>query len=108
MWFRQCSLYLSLVAEEGSHIVGRILFTPAIISAETRRIEAMGLAPLAVVPDHQRKGIGTRLVRREIVLLKQRSCPVIIVPGSPGILPKFQLRTGLPAWYRMPVAGCAG
>jgi GNAT superfamily N-acetyltransferase len=54
---------LSLVALLGDRLVGHVLFTPVTIEAAQRSIAGAGLAPLAVLPDFQKRGIGARLVR---------------------------------------------
>lgn len=54
---------ISLVAVEGTKIVGHILFTPVFIESHGPAARALGLGPMAVSPDLQRQGIGTRLVR---------------------------------------------
>ena len=54
---------LSLVAEKDRYVVGHILFSPVTIETAAGRVTAIGLAPMAVLPDQQRKGIGARLVQ---------------------------------------------
>jgi len=49
----------------------------------------MGLAPMAVLPEFQRQGIGSRLVRYGLDILRQGSCPFIIVLGHPEYYPRF-------------------
>jgi putative acetyltransferase len=63
---------LSLVAKEDGVVVGHILFTAAVVEDTGRRIVGMRLAPLAVLPDQQRQGIGAALVRRGLVILRER------------------------------------
>jgi putative acetyltransferase len=84
-----CVDALSLVAEEGEVVVGHILFTSALIEDAGHRVVGMGLAPLAVLPDHQRQGIGSALVRRGLEILRERACPFIIVLGHPAYYPRF-------------------
>jgi putative acetyltransferase len=84
-----CPNLLSLVAEDGNRVVGHILFSPAAVNRSGRAIEGMGLAPLAVLPDRQRGGIGSRLVKRGLEILRGRGCPFVIVLGHPGFYPRF-------------------
>jgi putative acetyltransferase len=89
---RACPDSLSLVAEDGNDVVGHILFSPVVVETSGRRVTGMGLAPMAVVPDRQRQGIGTRLVERGLVILRERDCPYVVVLGHPGYYPRFGFR----------------
>jgi putative acetyltransferase len=84
-----CPEYLSLVAEDGTIIVGHILFTPVVIEDSGRKVQGMGLAPMAVSPDRQRQGIGSLLVRGGLRILRDQGCPFVIVLGHPGYYPRF-------------------
>lgn len=53
---------ISLVAEVNETIVGHILFSPVTLSGKGTDLKIAGLAPMAVMPDHQIQGIGTALV----------------------------------------------
>jgi putative acetyltransferase len=86
---KSCSGLLSLVALEGNEIVGHIQFSPAKIEGSAKTIEGMGLAPTAVLPERQRRGVGTHLVKRGIEMLRSRSCPFIIVLGHAEYYPRF-------------------
>ncbi|WP_394325904.1 GNAT family N-acetyltransferase [Methanosarcina horonobensis] len=55
---------LSLVAEADGKIVGHVLFFPIKIKpAEGKEKETISLAPVAVLPEFQRQGIGGELIR---------------------------------------------
>lgn len=84
-----CDGLLSLVAEWGGQIVGHILFSPVTITAERGIVHGMGLAPMAVFPRYQRRGIGSALVRHGLALLLERGCPFVIVLGHPEYYPRF-------------------
>jgi putative acetyltransferase len=84
-----CRDILSLVAVKQNEVVGHILFTPTVIEGQERRVQGMGLAPLAVLPEYQRHGIGSELVRTGTAILKNRHCPFIIVIGHPKFYPRF-------------------
>jgi putative acetyltransferase len=84
--------FLSLVAEDGGAIVGHVLFTPAIVDVGQdgeQRIAGMGLAPLAVLPERQRQGIGSLLVRCGLDLLRADGCPFVIVLGHAEYYARF-------------------
>jgi putative acetyltransferase len=88
LW-ENCPDLLSLVALEGNRVVGHILFSPATITDEERMIEGVGLAPMAVLPDVQRQGIGSELVRAGIEKLASSRCPFVIVLEHPEYYPRF-------------------
>lgn len=81
-----CPDILSLVAESDGRVVGHIFFSPVTISGT---ILGMGLAPMAVMPDHQRQGIGSQLVNTGLAILRERACPFVIVLGHPEYYPRF-------------------
>ena len=83
-----CPDALSLVAEEGD-VVGHILFTPVVIEDRRGAVHGMGLAPMAVLPDRQREGIGSALVRAGIDQLRARGCPFVVVIGHADYYPRF-------------------
>jgi putative acetyltransferase len=82
-----CKDYLSFVAIEDGAVVGHILFTP--VAVDGCEALGMGLAPMAVLPSHQRKGIGSQLVSYGLAYLRTISCPFVIVVGHPEYYPRF-------------------
>jgi len=86
---RNCSDLLSLVAVAENEIIGHILFSPIQIKGKETTVRGMGLAPMAVLPEFQRQGIGGSLVREGIKTLKSRGCPFVIVLGHPEYYPRF-------------------
>lgn len=85
----RCPDLLSLVAVDNRCIVGHILFSPVTIKTKRGTIVGVGLAPMAVLPEHQHLGIGSKLVRYGLRLLKRRNCPFVIVLGHPEYYPRF-------------------
>jgi len=83
-----CPDSVSLVAESGA-VVGHILLTPVVVEGSGRRCVGMGLGPMAVLPDRQRQGIGSQLVRRGLDILRERGCPFVVVVGHPEYYPRF-------------------
>ena len=81
---------LSLVAETDGKIVGHIMFTKAKVNEET----VLALAPLSVLPEYQRKGVGTALINEGHRIASELGYAYSIVLGSETYYP----RTGyLPA-----------
>lgn len=86
---QKCTDLLSLVAVMNNRIVGHILFSPVIIQSKERSLQGMGLAPMAVLPEHQRQGVGSELVHAGIEEMKRQRCPFVIVLGHPEYYPRF-------------------
>ncbi len=80
---------LSLVAEAERAIVGHILFTPIHIRESTLAIPALALAPMAVLPDWQRRGVGSSLVKDGIDRCRRLGHAWIIVLGHSEYYPRF-------------------
>jgi putative acetyltransferase len=80
---------LSLVAVEDERIVGHILFSPVTIDTGDRILPALGLAPMAVVPDRQRCGIGSRLVTAGLAECRNAGYHCVVVLGHPTHYPRF-------------------
>lgn len=95
----------SLVAVEGGEVVGHILFSG--LSLETNRgaIPAVSLAPMAVRPEWQRKGIGSALVRAGLAWCRARGKAVVIVLGHPGYYPRFGFSAELASRIECPFPG---
>jgi putative acetyltransferase len=85
---KQASPIISLVAEDDGAIVGHIMFTPVSLS-EALGLKMMGLGPMAVAPKHQRKGIGSELVRTGLAQCKQLGAGAVVVLGHPEYYPRF-------------------
>jgi putative acetyltransferase len=80
---------ISLVAEIDRRVVGHLLFSRMWIDHAGDSIPAVALAPIAVVPAHQRKGIGGRLIRHGLELLRASGERIVIVLGDPGYYARF-------------------
>jgi putative acetyltransferase len=83
------AVLLSLVAEVDSQIVGHILFSRMTVETEQGPVGAVSLAPMAVLPGHQRRQIGSQLVRRGLTELGARGERIVIVLGHKEYYPRF-------------------
>jgi putative acetyltransferase len=79
---------LSLVAIDAGQLVGHIIYSPARVGG----LSGAALGPMAVSPEHQRRGIGTKLVEAGNAQLARLGCPVIVVVGHPEFYPRFGFR----------------
>jgi len=80
---------LSLVAVDGVRIVGHILFPPVTISSPEGDIAALALAPMAVLPEFQGRGIGSLLVKEGLAACRCLGHRIVVVVGHPAYYPKF-------------------
>lgn len=80
---------LSLVAIRDDRVVGHILFSPILIETDGDDVRALALAPMAVLPDDQRQGIGTSLVREGLEACRQRGHRIVVVLGHAHYYPRF-------------------
>ena len=79
---------VSLVAEDGRAIVGHIFFSPVTLTCHPD-LNIMGLAPMAVAPDRQRRGVGTALVNAGLQECQKLDCGAVVVLGHPEYYPRF-------------------
>jgi putative acetyltransferase len=79
---------ISLVAEAGGKVVGHIMFSPVQLEGHAR-LAIMGLAPMAVLQEHQRKGVGSALVRAGLERCREIGCDAVVVLGHPEYYPRF-------------------
>lgn len=80
---------LSLVAVVDNTIVGHILFTKITIENGDLKSESLALAPMAVIPDMQSKGVGSHLINTGLSLAKSMGYTSVIVLGHPDFYSRF-------------------
>lgn len=80
---------LSLVAESGGEIVGYILLTRLQISDGEKQHEVLGLAPVAVLPEFQNRGIGAALIIRSHEIAKAMNFGAVVLLGHAEYYPRF-------------------
>jgi predicted N-acetyltransferase YhbS len=79
---------LSLVAVEEERIIGHILFTKAKLTQTEELVSVQILAPLAVLPDFQSKGVGAQLIAEGLNQLKNSGVALVFVLGHPDYYPR--------------------
>jgi putative acetyltransferase len=90
------TLTISLVAMRGQLVVGHIAFSPVTIVANASTMEAIGLAPMAVLPEYQRQGVGSQLVQTGLATCGDMGYGVVVVLGHPHFYPKFGFAASKP------------
>ena len=80
---------LSLVAIHDNRVVGHILFSPVTLESNDGGHLVWGLAPMAVLPEFQRQGVGSLLVTTGLKHSKRLGVGSVIVLGHPGYYPRF-------------------
>jgi putative acetyltransferase len=95
----------SLVAEADGRIVGHLLFTDLDIVGPASTISALALAPVAVLPEYQRQGIGSRLIERGLEICRGDGHRIVIVLGHPNFYPRFGFSAELAARLDSPFSG---
>jgi len=79
---------VSLVAENEGAVVGHILFTPVSFDPPAD-VTAYALAPLAVMPGHEKHGVGRRLVQNGLAECHARGACLVVVLGDPEYYRRF-------------------
>ncbi len=81
---------LSLVAIDQGRVVGNTLFTPARIRAQDGvETPAVALGPVAVLPERQKQGIGSSMIRAGLAQMTETGPGICILLGHPEYYPRF-------------------
>ncbi|MFI2366381.1 GNAT family N-acetyltransferase [Promicromonospora sp. NPDC019610] len=84
---RESSIYrpaTSLVAVSDDAVVGHVMITGCTVTGEAGQREVAMLTPLGVLPEHQRRGIGSALVRAALAEAERAGEPFVVLEGSPA------------------------
>jgi putative acetyltransferase len=85
---RMAAPIVSLVADDGGKIIGHILFSPVALYGQPDT-KIMGLAPMAVLPSEQRRGIGSALIREGLTRCRNLGYGAVVVVGHRHYYPRF-------------------
>ncbi|MBO0870037.1 MAG: N-acetyltransferase [Micromonosporaceae bacterium] len=93
---------LSLVAAIGERVVGHVMLSACRLDAPPRLVDVLSLSPLGVLPQFQRRGIGTRLVARALAAAESRGIPLVFLEGSPDYYGKRGFADATKLGFRPP------
>jgi putative acetyltransferase len=74
---------LSFVADLDGRVVGHVMLSACRLDALPRLVDVYSLSPLGVLPEHQRRGIGTRLIEHALAAADRQGIPLVFLEGSP-------------------------
>jgi len=80
---------LSIVAETEAEVIGHILFTPVSIKNNGHQNKSLALAPMAVLPEFQKRSVGKLLVIFGLQIAKESGYESVVVLGYPSYYSKF-------------------
>ena len=96
---------VSLVAEEGGEAAGHILCSRMRVEADGREARAVGLAPVAVKPGMQGRGLGSALVREALERGRAAGEEMMFVLGEPDYYGRFGFSAETARPFASPYAG---
>jgi putative acetyltransferase len=85
---------ISLVAISDQRVVGHVMFSPISISEAPEGFRGIGLAPLAVLPEFQNRGVGSQLTQAGLEWCRQGSYDAVVVLGHTNYYPRFGFSRG--------------
>ena len=91
---------ISLLAEEAGQAVGHVL-----LSRMRAPFSALGLGPVAVLPDWRRRGIAARLIETGLAQAVNAGWDAVFVLGDPAYYGRFGFRAVEAASFQSPYAG---
>ncbi|GAA2915340.1 N-acetyltransferase [Actinoplanes cyaneus] len=95
--------FSAYVAEEpGGELIGHVMFTRSLVDAPERLLPVQVLSPLAVVPEHQRQGVGKALIEYGVAELDKRDVPLLFLEGDPAYYGRRGFVAGDSLGFRKP------
>jgi putative acetyltransferase len=83
-------LTISLVADAEGTVIGHVAVSP--VSISDRASGWFGLGPISVVPEHQGRGVGSRLMQEALRILREQGAAGCVLLGEPDYYSRFGFR----------------
>ena len=96
---------ISLVAKDEGRVVGHALLSRMTAEGDGRAFRAVGLGPVAVLPERQRGGIGSALIEKALRQAEAAGEELVFVVGDPDYYRRFGFSAEAAAPFRSPYAG---
>ena len=96
---------VSLLAVIGPVTIGHILLSQISIESDSGSVPALALAPMAVLPECQSNGVGTRLMEAALDQCRADGHKIVVVLGHPDYYPRFGFSAKLAEQFDGPFSG---
>ena len=96
---------ISLVAKDGVQVVGHVMLSRMQVEGDGRTYRALGLGPVAVIPELQGRGVGSGLIEEAMRLAEQREEEIVFLLGEPDYYRRFGFSPEAAAPFASPYAG---
>jgi putative acetyltransferase len=80
---------IALVAVTANEVVGHIVFSPVSVARAPETFRAVGLGPVAVLPEFQANGIGSKLIRDGLAICRDNGYDAVVLLGDPDYYTRF-------------------
>jgi putative acetyltransferase len=96
---------ISLVAEQHGIAIGHVVMSRMRCEGGGREFRALGLAPVAVLPERQRHGVGSALIGAALAMAREAGEELVFVVGAPEYYRRFGFSEATAAPFASPYAG---
>jgi putative acetyltransferase len=79
---------VSLIAQDDGNVIGHALFSPVTFDPAAA-VTAFALAPMAVMPGHEKHAVGRRLVQNGLAECHAQGACLVVVLGEPDYYGRF-------------------
>ena len=80
---------IALVATAAGQVVGQIMFSPITVADAFEGFRGIALAPVAILPEFQNQGIGSKLIRDGLEACRCAGYDAVVVLGHTTYYPRF-------------------
>lgn len=84
--------FVSLIAEADGELLGHVLFSAVRLDPPAIEVAGAALAPIAVLPPHQSRQVGSRLVLAGLEKCREAGLDFVVVLGAPRFYSRFGFR----------------